>query len=399
MPLNASSDPDRTPVVIAALRTPVGRVNGSLAAIEPASLAALLIERIIADTGIDRAEIDDVIVGNAANSAGNLARLAALEAGLPVAIPGVTVDRQCGSGLEAIVLAARQIQAGAGRFYLAGGTESASRAHIRLRPPLTRGEEPQPVQRARMAPDSIGDPDMGVAAENVATACGISRERQDRFALESHRRAVAAEAAGRFSREIVPVSTSSGPVARDECPRANASGETLSRLRPVFVAGGTVTAGNACPVNDGAAMVLMTNLAEARRRGVAFGLVFTDAATAGVEPKLLGLGPVPAMAKLRARNPALDVARVDFIEFNEAFASQVLGSLDQLDIAPERVNSDGGAIALGHPYGASGAILVVRLFSQMFAASSPAEGLAMMGIGGGMGIAAHFSSCRPDQAA
>ncbi|RVO87224.1 acetyl-CoA C-acyltransferase, partial [Sinorhizobium meliloti] len=166
--MNASSDPARTPVVIAALRTPVGRVNGSLAAVEPARLAALLIERIIADTGIDRAEIDDVLVGNAANSAGNLARLAALEAGLPVAIPGVTVDRQCGSGLEAIVLAARQIQAGAGRFYLAGGTESASRAHIRLRPPLTRGEEPQPVKRARMAPDSIGDPDMGVAAENVA---------------------------------------------------------------------------------------------------------------------------------------------------------------------------------------------------------------------------------------
>jgi acetyl-CoA C-acetyltransferase len=250
-----------------------------------------------------------------------------------------------------------------------------------------------------MAPDSIGDPDMGVAAENVATACGISRERQDRFALESHRRAVAAEAEGRFSREIVPVPTPEGPIARDECPRANASAETLSRLRPVFVAGGTVTAGNACPVNDGAAMVLMTNLAEARKLGARFGLAFTDAATAGVEPKLLGLGPVPAMAKLRARNPALDVARVDFIEFNEAFASQVLGSLDQLDIAPERVNRDGGAIALGHPYGASGAILVVRLFSQMLAASSPAEGLAMMGIGGGMGIAAHFSSCRPDQAA
>lgn len=397
--MNASSDPARTPVVIAALRTPIGRVNGSLAAVEPASLAALLIERIIADTGIDRAEIDDVLVGNAANSAGNLARLAALEAGLPVAIPGVTVDRQCGSGLEAIVLAARQIQAGAGRFYLAGGTESASRAHIRLRPPLTRGEEPQRVKRARMAPDSIGDPDMGVAAENVATACGISRERQDRFALESHRRAVAAEAEGRFSREIVPVPTPEGPIARDECPRANASAETLTRLRPVFVAGGTVTAGNACPVNDGAAMVLMTNLAEARKLGARFGLAFTDAATAGVEPKLLGLGPVPAMAKLRARNPALDVARIDFIEFNEAFASQVLGSLDQLDIAPERVNRDGGAIALGHPYGASGAILVVRLFSQMLAASSPAEGLAMMGIGGGMGIAAHFSSCRPDQAA
>ncbi|HXV29747.1 MAG TPA: thiolase family protein, partial [Sinorhizobium sp.] len=328
--MNASSDPARTPVVIAALRTPIGRVNGSLATVEPASLAALLIERIIAETGIDRAEIDDVIIGNAANSAGNLARLAALEARLPVAIPGVTVDRQCGSGLEAIVLAARQIQAGAGRFYLAGGTESASRAHIRLRPPLARGEELQPVKRARMAPDFIGDPDMGVAAENVAAACGISRERQDRFALESHGRAVAAEAAGRFAREIVPVPTPSGPVAKDECPRANASAETLARLKPAFVVGGTVTAGNACPINDGAAMVLVTSLAEAQRLKLPFALEFIDAATAGVDPNFLGLGPVPAMAKLHARNPALDMAAIDFIEFNEAFASQVLGSLDQL---------------------------------------------------------------------
>ncbi|RVJ83670.1 thiolase family protein [Sinorhizobium medicae] len=395
--MNALPDPTRTPVLIAALRTPVCRVNGSLAAIEPASLAALLIEKIVANTGIDRGEIDDVLVGNAANSAGNLARLAALEAGLPISIPGVTVDRQCGSGLEAIVLAARQIQAGAGRFYIAGGTESASRAHIRLRPPLTRGEELQPVKRARMAPDSVGDPDMGVAAEYVATACGISRDRQDRFALESHRRAVAAENAGRFAREIVPVSTAAGTIARDECPRANASAETLSRLKPAFVEGGTVTAGNACPVNDGAAMVLVTNLAEAQRLGARFGLVFADAATAGIDPNLLGLGPVPAMAKLRARNPALDPAGVDFIEFNEAFASQVLGSLDRLDIAPERINREGGAIALGHPYGASGAILVVRLFSQMLTTSSRTEGLAVMGIGGGMGIVAHFRSYRPDQ--
>jgi acetyl-CoA C-acetyltransferase len=394
MPLNASSDPSRIPVIIAALRTPVGRVNGSLAAVEPASLAALLIERIIGDAGIDRAEIDDVLLGNAANSAGNLARLAGLEALLPVAIPGVTVDRQCGSGLEAIVLAARQIQAGAGRFFLAGGTESASRAHVRLRPPLVRGEELQPVKRARMAPDFIGDPDMGVAAENVAAASGVTRERQDQFALESHRRAVTAEAAGRFKREIVPVPTPSGPVAKDECPRANASAETLARLKPVFVKDGTVTAGNACPINDGAAMVLLTSLADARRLGVPFALEFIDAAAAGVDPNLLGLGPVPAMAKLSARNPALDTAAIDFIEFNEAFASQVLASLDQLDISPERVNLDGGAIALGHPYGASGAILVVRLFSQMLEAASESQGLAMMGVGGGMGVVAHFRSRR-----
>ncbi len=387
---NSSTDPARTPVIIAALRTPIGRVNGTLRDIEPSQLAAPLIARILRDTGVKASEIDDVLLGNAANSAGNLARLAALEAGLSVSTPGVTVDRQCGSGLEAITLAARMIQAGAGRFYLAGGTESASRAHIRLRPPLERGGELAPVKRARMAPDEIGDPDMGVAAENVATACKISRERQDAFALQSHRRAVGAAVAGRFAREIVPVETAAGSVSRDECPRANASLETLQRLKPVFVEGGTVTAGNACPINDGAAMVLVTSLAEAQRLGVSFALEFVDAATAGVDPNLLGLGPVPAMQKLKARQSAFDPAKVDFIEFNEAFASQVLGSLDQLDIAAERVNLDGGAIALGHPYGASGAILTVRLFSQMLASPKGTEGLAMMGVGGGMGIVTLF---------
>ncbi len=394
MPLSPSPDPSRTPVIVAALRTPVGRVRGVLAEVEPARLAAPLIRRILDDLGLPAERIDDVILGNAANCAGNLGRLAALEAGLPVSTPGLTIDRQCGAGLEAITLAARLIQSGAGSFYLAGGTESASRAHIRLRPPTIPGEEPHPIKRSRMAPDEIGDPDMGVAAENVATACSISRERQDDFALESQRRAVAAQTAGRFSREIVPVQTTAGIVDADECPRANASLETLQRLKPVFVTDGTVTAGNACPINDGAAMVLVTSLAEAQRLKLSFALEFIDATTAGVHPDLLGLGPVPAMAKLKARNPTLDVDAVDFIEFNEAFASQVLGSLDQLDISPERVNLDGGAIALGHPYGASGAILVVRLFTQMLAARQETEGLAMMGIGGGMGGVALLRSLR-----
>lgn len=395
MPLSPSPDLSRIPVIVAALRTPVGRVRGVLAEIEPARLAAPLIRRILEDIGLPADAVDDVIVGNAANCAGNLGRMAALEAGLPVSTPGLTIDRQCGAGLEAITLAARLIQSGAGSFYLAGGTESASRAHIRLRPPVIPGDEPQPIKRSRMAPDEIGDPDMGVAAENVATACAISRERQDVFALESQRRAVAAQASGRFSREIVPIETTTGTVDTDECPRANASLETMQRLKPVFVKDGTVTAGNACPINDGAAMVLVTSLAEARRLNLPFALEFVDATTAGVHPDLLGLGPVPAMAKLKARNPSLDVDAVDFIEFNEAFASQVLGSLDQLEISPERVNLDGGAIALGHPYGASGAILVVRLFTQMLAACQETQGLAMMGIGGGMGGVALFRSLRP----
>lgn len=387
MPSNGSSDPARIPVVAAALRTPIGRINGTLAAIEPASLAACLIRRILTDTGLRPEAVDDVILGNAANSAGNLARLAALEAGLPVSVPGMTVDRQCGSGLEAIALAARLIQAGAGCFYLAGGTESTSRAHLRLRPPSAPGGAAEPVGRARMAPDAIGDPDMGVAAENVAMHAGISRERQDAFALESHRRAVAAQKAGRFDGEIVPIETPAGLVRHDECPRENTSMEKLAALNPVFRPDGTVTAGNACPVNDGASVVLVTSLAQARSLGLAPLLEIVDSAVAGVDPNLLGLGPVPAMQKLAARNPGLDAADIPFIEFNEAFASQVLASLDALGIDPAGVNRDGGALALGHPYGASGAILVTRLFAQMRDAGAGTQALAMMGIGGGMGIA------------
>lgn len=387
---NGSSDPSRVPVIAAAFRTPIGRINGSLAAIEPASLAAPLIHQILAETGLAPDAVDDVILGNAANSAGNLARLAALEAGLPVSVPGMTVDRQCGSGLEAIALAARLIQAGAGRVYLAGGTESTSRAHLRLRPSAEPGGAPEPLRRARMAPDTIGDPDMGIAAENVATFAGISRERQDAFALESHRRAVAAQQAGRFDREIVPVETPAGLVTRDECPRETTSLEKLAALKPVFRPDGTVTAGNACPVNDGASLVLVTSLAEAQNLGLTVLMEVVDSAVAGVDPNLLGLGPVPGMQKLVARNPALAAAAIPFIEFNEAFASQVLASLDALGVDPAAVNRDGGALALGHPYGASGAILVTRLFAQMRNTGSGTGALAMMGIGGGMGIATLF---------
>ncbi|WP_440983946.1 thiolase family protein [Shinella sumterensis] len=387
---NTSSDPTRIPVVAAALRTPIGRINGTLAAIEPASLAVPLIRRILADTGLAPDAVDDVILGNAANSAGNLARLAALEAGLPVAVPGLTVDRQCGSGLEAIALAARMVQAGAGRFYLAGGTESTSRAHLRLRPPTMPGGMPEPVPRARMAPDAIGDPDMGIAAENVAAYAGISRARQDAFALESHRRAVAARNAGRFDGEIVPVETPGGLIAQDECPRENTSLEKLASLKPAFRPDGTVTAGNACPVNDGASVVLVTSLAAARTLGLTVLLEIVDSVTLGVDPNLLGLGPVPAVQKLTARNPGVDAARVPFLEFNEAFAAQVLACLDCLGIDPAGVNRDGGALALGHPYGASGAILVTRLFAQMRDAAEGTAALAMMGIGGGMGIATLF---------
>src|SRR5215472_4023379 len=245
---------DRQPVIVAAKRTPVGRAGGVLAAVDVGGLLSAVLADVVHTVGVDPAEVDDVIVGNAAGAGGNVARLAALDAGLPLEVPGVTVDRQCGSGLEAVVLAARLVAAGAGDLYLAGGVESVSTAPWRVEPPRRRGELPRFYARAQFAPDAVGDPDMGVAAENVAREFGITRERQDAFALQSHQRAGAAIQAGRFAAEITPVETPQGPVAADECPRPRTSLELLARSRPAFVPGGTVTAGNSCPLNDGAAV-------------------------------------------------------------------------------------------------------------------------------------------------
>ncbi|MFE0101546.1 thiolase family protein [Streptomyces sp. NPDC059009] len=436
---------DRIPVVIAARRTAVGRAGGALAGVEAATLVSTAIRAALADSRVPPDRVCDVLVGNAVAGGGNLARLAALEAGLPVSVPGVTVDRQCGSGLEAVVLACRLVAAGAGDVYLAGGGESVSTAPWRVRQPSRPGALPEFYGRARFAPEEVGDPDMGVAAENVAARYGISRRRQDEFALRSHRRAVAAQRAGRFTAEITPVRTARGTVDTDECPRPDTSLSALSALRPLFgrhtgTAGprgatgadepgtaravtpgtanpgapgtatastpGTVTAGNSCPLNDGAAMLVVTSRAVARELGHPVVLAFEDAASAGVDPNVLGIGPIASTSRLLARRPRLDLAApghghregtVQRIEFNEAFASQVLASLDALGIAVERVNLDGGALALGHPFGASGAILVTRLFSQLVRepdAGVPvgSRALAMLGIAGGLGITALFTS-------
>lgn len=390
------TDETRMPVIVGALRTPVGRAHGQLASLDVADLLVPLIRRLVEEAGIAPDAIDDVIVGNAAASSGNIARLAGLSAGLPHAVPGLTVDRQCGSGLEAIILACRLVEAGAGEIYLAGGVESVSTAPWRVEPPRRAGALPRFFARARFSPAAIGDPEMGIAAENVAERCGIGRARQDAFALRSHQRAIRARENGRFAREIVPLATPDGIVDADECPRSDTSLDRLARLKPAFKPDGSVTAGNCCPLNDGAAMVLVTSAARARTLG-ARRLDFVDAAAAGVDPNILGLGPVPSTRKLQHRLGGLDLDAVDVVEFNEAFASQVLASVDALGIAEERINREGGAIALGHPFGASGAILVTRLFSQM---TDPARsgagrdlgGLAMLGIGGGLGLTAYFRS-------
>lgn len=378
----------RTPVIIQAKRTAIGKVGGMFRNIPPEKLGAAVLQALVDENKLDPSQIDEVILGNAIGPGGNLARLTALTAGFPVDVPAVTVDRQCGAGLEAINIAARLIQAGAGDIYIAGGVESSSLAPWKLEKPASLyGEPPTLFTRARFSPDSIGDPEMGVAAENVAEAYGISREQQDAFACRSHQKAIASQEEGRFQQEIVPVNGKT----TDECPRPTLTMRSLKRMPPVFQKDGTVTAGNACPINDAAAAVLMMSKEKCDELGLTPILQFVDAASAGVDPNLLGIGPIPAVKKLLQRTD-LSMEEIDLVEFNEAFASQVLASVQELNIPEDRLNIGGGAIALGHPYGASGAILVTRLYTEMQRTDAK-RGMATLGIGGGLGLATLFERC------
>ncbi|AXJ11942.1 acetyl-CoA acetyltransferase [Arthrobacter sp. PM3] len=379
-------------MIIAARRTPLCRANGALKALRAHELLAPVLRSLLTGPGrhpgpgLAPESVTDVVIGNAVGGGGNVARLAALEAGLPVTVPGVTVDRQCGSGLDAIVLASRLVAAGGQGLYLAGGVESISTAPLRAH--RNADGSPDFYNRAQFAPLSHGDPDMGVAAETVAARCGISRERQDAFALRSHRRAVDAAAAGRFDAELVPLASPSGMVAADDGPRPSLGAALMARFPPVFAAGGTVTAGNSCADADGAAAVTITSVQRARQLGARDGLLVLGTDTAGVDPNLLGIGAAAAAERLLAAH-GLAPADVGLVEFNEAFAGQTLACFDRLGIDPDRANLDGGALALGHAYGASGAVLVTRLLAQ--ARRSPEPGrlaLAMISIAGGMGTAA-----------
>jgi acetyl-CoA C-acetyltransferase len=373
-----SVDP-RTPVVVAARRTPIGRSGGALRTCSVDELAAPVLRALLGDAGLSG--VDDVVLGNVFGPGGNPARVAALRAGLGDGVPGVTVDRQCASGLAAIAMAATAIRAGEGEAYLAGGVESASTAPHRA----WRTDPPTPYTRAPFAPPEIGDPEMGAAADRVAAEAGVSRDRQDRFALRSHQRAVAAQRAGRFDAELVPI----GDTSTDERPRDGFTLERLARFRPAFTPDGTATAANSCGVNDGAAAVLLVSERLRRERGLP-GLRLAASATAAVDPNRLGLGAVPALRRVQDRvgqdgNPA------DVVEFNEAFAGQVLACLDAAGIDEHLVSPDGGAIALGHPWGASGAVLVVRLFARMVRQRSGERvGLAALSAAGGVGVATRW---------
>jgi acetyl-CoA C-acetyltransferase len=377
--------PDRQPVIIAALRTPVCRTNGALRNLRAHELLAPVLRELLAGTGVEPRSVADVVVGNAVGGGGNVARLALLEAGLPVSVPGITVDRQCGSGLDAVVLASRLVAAGGNPLYLAGGVESTSTAPLRA----YRNDDggPEFYARAQFVPESFGDPDMGDAAENVAREFGISRERQDAFALRSHQLALAARGAGVFDGELVPLDTDAGTAGADDGPRRGLNAAVLARFPAAFVDGGTVTAGNSCFDADAASAVVITSLQRARTLGAVDGLLVLGSGTAGVAPELLGIGAAAAARDVLSA-AGLSADQVNLVEFNEAFASQTLACLDQVGIDAERANLDGGALALGHAYGASGAVLVTRLLAQARRADTPGSlALAMISSAGGMGTA------------
>jgi len=391
----------RDVVIVDAVRTPIGRYGGVLRDVRPDDLAALVIAALVRRTGIDPACVEDVVFG-CANQAGednrNVARMAALLAGLPVEVPGQTVNRLCGSGLQAAVTAYHAIRCGDGDVMIAGGVESMTRA------PFVVAKAAEPWSRKLEVYDTtIGwrftNPrlaekyppySMGETAENVAERYGITREEQDRYALMSQQRAARAIQEGRFRDEIVPVvipQPSGEPVVvdRDEHPRPDTTLEALSRLRPAFRKGGTVTAGNSSGINDGAAALLLAEATTARQLGLRPMARIVASAVAGVDPAVMGIGPVPAVRKALAR-AGLRVEDVDLVELNEAFASQVLACVRELGLDLERVNVNGGAIALGHPLGASGARILGHLVWEMRRREAR-YGLATMCIGVGQGIA------------
>jgi acetyl-CoA C-acetyltransferase len=371
---------DRTPVVVAARRTPIGETGGVLRNLAVDQLAAPVLTAVLTD--VDAGTVDDVVLGNVLGPGGNPARVAALRSGLGVDIPGMTVDRQCASGLSAITTAAAMIRGGIGDWYLAGGVESPSTAPWRAWRPRSASEPPRFYSRAPFAPAEIGDPDMGPAADLVAAEAGISRQRQDEFAARSHARAVQARSEGRFEAELVAV----GGVDTDERPRSGFAPERLARFRPAFTPDGTATAANSCGISDGAAAVLLTHEDRRKRLGLP-GLRLLDWQTSGVDPNRLGLAAVPAMRAV-LRRCGIQPRDLEIAEFTEAFAGQALACLDAVGIDERVVGPDGGALALGHPWGASGSVLVVRLFSRMVRGDGPRVGLTALSSGGGLGVAA-----------
>jgi 3-oxoadipyl-CoA thiolase len=383
-------------VILSAVRTPIGRYGGALSGVRADDLAAAAIIAAVERSGVPAGEIEDVYMG-AANQSGednrNVARMAALLAGLPQEVPGVTVNRLCASGLAAVTAACHAVRAGEGDLFVAGGVESMSRAPLVTAKPdraFARGDRPLydttlgwRFPNPRMA-EMFPLESMGETGENVAERWTVSREDQDAFALRSQRRWAAADEAGRFADELVEVAG----LARDEHPRTDSTAEKLASLKPAFREGGSVTAGNSSGINDGAAALVVASAERAAELGVRPLARFVAGAVAGVDPRVMGIGPIPAVTKALKR-AGLSAGQIDLVELNEAFASQSVAVVRELGLDPERVNVNGGAIALGHPLGMSGARLVVSLLHELRRRGGR-YGLATLCVGVGQGQAAIF---------
>ncbi|WLR49164.1 thiolase family protein [Halobacillus litoralis] len=381
----------RDAVIVSAVRTAIGKQGGTLAGVPAHVLGSAVIKEAVQRAGIEPDAIEDVIFGNVLSGGGNVARLSALETGLSLKLHGMTVDRQCGSGLNAIHLAAQAIQAGNGEVYVAGGTESMSRApYLMDRPDRSYSPVPPKFRKSQLSPKEIGDPPMGITAENLAEKYQISREEQDRFAQNSQERMAQAMEEGRFEEQIVPLNI---PVRKrdpiifktDEHPRPSSTMEGMAKLPPAFLENGTVTAANSSGLNDAASALTLMSREKAEALGVEPLAKVVACTVAGVDPNIMGIGPVPAVHKVLEQT-RLSLDDMDLIEINEAFAAQVLACQAELNMDMDKVNVNGGAIAHGHPLGATGAILATKAIYEL----KHREGryaLITACIGGGQGIA------------
>ena len=375
--------------IVEAARLPIGKYGGMYSEVDLEELGGFLMKTMLTKHPGLNEHIDEVIVGNVIGGGGNVARRVALKAGLPVETPAVTVDRQCASGLEAIAIGHMKIMSDFGEVMICGGVESSSRAPWQIERPksLYGMQAPRLLTRQPLSTSEYGDPDMGVAAEKLADKYGITRQQQDEFALQSQQKYQVSKQAGVFDSEITALRmTDQLLLSEDECPRSRSSMESLSRLKPVFKANGTITAGNCCPVNDGASFTILASERACRLYNLTPIAEVVDAVAVGVDPNGFGLGPVPAVEKLLARQE-LTLEDIDVIELNEAFAVQALSCIKLGNFPIEKINPSGGATAFGHPYGATGAILVTRLLTELKRNEKSRFGIVTMCVGGGQGAA------------
>ncbi|MEK4149329.1 thiolase family protein [Robertmurraya sp. FSL W8-0741] len=381
----------REAVIVSAVRTAIGRQGGSLATVPAHVFGAEVIKEALHRVDVSADSVDDVIMGNVLSGGGNIARLSALQTGLSINIPGLTVDRQCGSGMNAVALAAQAIKAGAGDIYVAGGIESMSRAPYLLeRAEKPYSASPPKFRKSQHSPEEIGDPPMGITAENLAKQYRISREEQDEYAYLSQKRMAEAVKEDRFKEQIVPITIpvrKGTPVvfAQDEHPRPETTLEGLAKLKPAFLEGGTVTAGSSSGLNDGASALVVMSKEKADELQLKPLAYVRESTVAGVDPNIMGIGPVPATKKLLEKT-GLSLDGIDFVELNEAFAAQVIAVNRELNIPIEKLNVNGGAIAHGHPLGATGAILVTKAVYELMRRKGRLAIITAC-IGGGQGIA------------